>query len=57
MYDEICPLPRWAYSDSEFRDCVCAADKIVDGHFYVKIQEEELDALDCFMSELLTERS
>ncbi len=53
MYDEICPLPRWAYSDVEFRDCVCAADKIIDGRFYVKIPEEEPDEIVSFLDTMI----
>ena len=32
---EICELPRWAYTDSEWKECIFKSDAIINGRFYV----------------------
>jgi len=39
-YEVLDPLPRWAYTDSEWSEMITSADKIVDGIMY-QITEPE----------------
>ena len=48
-YEEIDRLPRWAYSDNQWRALIESADIIIGDRFFKKIQEPAVDELDIFI--------
>ena len=44
-YEEIGPLPRWAYTQEEWTKLLIDSDKIVDGHMYSIVIPEPDDIM------------
>ena len=51
-YEVLDPLPRWAYSDSEWSEMITSADKIVDGIMYQITEPEALDEFEVFLDNI-----
>ena len=52
-YNEICPLPPWAYSDTEVRECIKQSDIIVNNRFYRLKPIPEPDEISDFVDDVL----
>ena len=50
-YEVIDPLPRWAYTESEWTKMIIASDKIVDGIMYKILEPEALDEFEEFLKD------
>ena len=50
-YEEIGELPRWAYSESEWKELMVQCDKIIDGRMLMALPEETEE--DLYLKELL----
>ena len=55
-YEEIGPLPKWAYTESEWKALITKADKIIDGHLYAVVEplvlSDEEKYLQAFIDEI-----
>jgi hypothetical protein len=49
-YEELCPLPEWAYSEAEYIQCFHDADLVADRRFF---KMKEKDEVDIFIDEVI----